>query len=577
MRSTLQLTTYLLVAAAPLAVALSSGAKSCDAIDVCPGGVCPDGMELVGAPIRSAHYSLETSSTSWSAGELITLEIKVTQRQIRSMRNAGALQCECQQTGQPRERRCPGPKCRRCPGNMNLDPNWVGMCDCGSEVGPTCTVTTTPVMETAKYLGLLMYAVKANDPLETKVGSWEQPVEAAPPFAPMEGESCEGKALVQTGAQKKRYTERFYFRAPPAGTGAIVFRVLLKQGETLGGSFYWPVVAGGGADDPPPQAGVTGGDLELAEAAAAPQPLEWVRGAAGLSCDEVCAAEDRGCDGGGFAGAASAQGLLEQVGDSYVCAPPLLSSCANYAPTTSAGGDGWCWFADAAACPETPAPQCNAQPPPEAGELSGLRFCPCTVGRRRLLRLSGDAPRAPAEEEREEQEEEEEQEQGEEQEKGREEAGGEGGEAGGGGVSCCRPRTPSLAARHTTRSLARLAPSPSPGRRAPGRAGLPRRLRRARAAPRQPPGSSPPPGRSASRRRCSRSPPSSSSSSSPSPRCMPQPATVVRRLSRWWPRTCSRSRAPPGTTGSTRRARAPRRRRKSRRACPARARPRTCA
>ena len=434
MRSTLQLTTYLLVAAAPFAVALSSGPKSCDAIDLCPGGVCPDGMELVGAPIRSAHYSLETSSTSWSPGELITLEIKVTQRQIQATRNAGAPQCECQQTDEPTNRRCPGPQCRRCPGNTNLDPDWVGMCDCESDIGPRCTFTApvTPVMETAKYLGLLMYAVKANDPLETKVGSWEQPVEAAPPFAPMDGESCEGKALVQTGAQKKRYTERFYFRAPAAGTGAIVFRVLLKQGETLGGSFYWPVVAGGSADDDPPQAGVTGGDLELAEAAAAPQPLEWVRGAAGLSCDEVCAAEDRGCDGGGFADAASAQGLLEQVGDSYVCAPPLLSSCANYAPTTSAGGDGWCWFADPAACPETPAPQCNAQPPPEAGELSGLRFCPCTVGRRRLLRLSGDAPRAPAEEEGEEQEEEEEQEkERQEQEKGRAEAGGEGGEAGG--------------------------------------------------------------------------------------------------------------------------------------------------
>ena len=97
MVTTARLTCLLLTA--PLAAALSSGPKSCDAIDLCPGGVCPDGMELVGPPTRSAHYRLETDSSSWSPGELVTLRHMVTQRDIQARRNAGALQCECQQTG----------------------------------------------------------------------------------------------------------------------------------------------------------------------------------------------------------------------------------------------------------------------------------------------------------------------------------------------------------------------------------------------------------------------------------------------------------------------------------------------
>ena len=34
--------------------------------------------------------------------------------------------------------------------------------------------------ETAKYIGLLVYAVKANDVHETKVGGWEIPLENNP-------------------------------------------------------------------------------------------------------------------------------------------------------------------------------------------------------------------------------------------------------------------------------------------------------------------------------------------------------------------------------------------------------------
>lgn len=78
-------------------------------------------------------------------------------------------------------------------------------------------------------------------------------------------------------SRHRRYTERFYFRAPAAGVGPIVLRVLLKQGDTNGGAFYWPST-GNGLD--PPQDGVPAGDLLLPERAIAASPtVEWVRGA----------------------------------------------------------------------------------------------------------------------------------------------------------------------------------------------------------------------------------------------------------------------------------------------------------
>ena len=38
----------------------------------------------------------------------------------------------------------------------------------------------------------------------------------------------------------KHIHHAFDFVAPPVGTGRIRFRVLIKHGETNGGSFFWP-------------------------------------------------------------------------------------------------------------------------------------------------------------------------------------------------------------------------------------------------------------------------------------------------------------------------------------------------
>ena len=165
---------------------VSSGAKVCDAIDLCAGGTCPEGMDLVGPPERTDVYRVETDTESWSPGELITVRVLVKSASIVAKRNAGKTQCTC--IG------------RRCPA-----PNSAGGCDCATccdgiarrcEVGPE-------IMETSKYLGLLMYAVKANDPLETKVGSWEVPVEDPQRFAVQSSPGCDDKAVVQTNAMKK--------------------------------------------------------------------------------------------------------------------------------------------------------------------------------------------------------------------------------------------------------------------------------------------------------------------------------------------------------------------------------------
>ena len=86
-----------------------------------------------------------------------------------------------------------------------------------------------------------------------------------------------------TQAETKGYVERFLFRAPPAGTGPLTFRVLIKQGDTNRGAFYWP---NGGA---PPRPGVAGGDLVLSEAQTSKEQL-WFRGLPGATCREVCRA-----------------------------------------------------------------------------------------------------------------------------------------------------------------------------------------------------------------------------------------------------------------------------------------------
>ena len=150
--------------------------QACDALSVCEPA-CPVGMTAVAPPIRSAAYRFGTAdgAASYGPGQLVALTLNVMERTIPGKRDAGA---------------------------------------------------TTIGNETAKYLGLLLYAV---DAAERKVGSWELPLEVGGTFWLPPDPACEGKSLMHADAELKGYVEHFAFRAPAAGVGSITFRVLVKQ------------------------------------------------------------------------------------------------------------------------------------------------------------------------------------------------------------------------------------------------------------------------------------------------------------------------------------------------------------
>jgi hypothetical protein len=290
---------------ATLALAFSSGGgtgvdehgfpflQSCDALYVCGSGVCPAGMTAVAPPNRSSTYMLGTQSgtTSYVPNTLLPLLINVTQPTIVGKRNAG------QKT--------------------------VGQ-------------------ESAKYLGLLLYAVDKN---ERKVGGWAIPLQTPMRFWLPPDPGCEGRSLMHASAEYKNFRERFVFRTPPEGTGPITFRALVKQGETNRGAFYW---MGDGINEfggEVPAFGVAGGDIVLTEASppAPPPPAEttWLRASVGESCQQACADAGGSCVEAELSSAtATSPSLLDSLVDTYLCSPPLLATCDEAAPRMSGIGDG---------------------------------------------------------------------------------------------------------------------------------------------------------------------------------------------------------------------------------------------
>ena len=182
--------TALITLFAPLLHAFSTGGglgfiQLCDAVDFCSSGTCPRGMHLVAPPTRSSVYQLRTGDlqpvaqdpTSYVPGELVKVYVRVTSRMIPAKYEAGA------RTGRN---------------------------------------------ESAKYLGILLYAVRLGDMNEEKIGFWELPPnEPAKFWRPPDLPGCDGKAVMHADAEPKHYLEMFQYRAPPAGTGAIIFRALV--------------------------------------------------------------------------------------------------------------------------------------------------------------------------------------------------------------------------------------------------------------------------------------------------------------------------------------------------------------
>ena len=347
----------------PTAVAFSSGGGSglddnglpylqpCDALTLCEPA-CPPGMTAVGPPERSEVYRFGTAdgTTSYVPGQLLTMSLNLTARTIVGKRDAGT----------------------RLVGN-----------------------------ETAKYLGLLLVAV---DKREIKVGTWKIALDDSPRFWLPPDPGCGGRALMHADAELKGFSERFVFEAPPAGTGPITFRVLVKQGETNKGAFYWPAtVDTTGSAVQLPSFGVAGGDLTLSEAAegadgvdgdgvqwlsAASRAIEW---AGPQACSAVCAAQGLTCDEAALLHASSESRLLGQVEHQFLCVPPLLAGCDG-APRMSGLGDGFCWYRDDECAAE--ASLCDAVPQ-DADYATSIRLCACAGGgggrRSRRLHLGAAA------------------------------------------------------------------------------------------------------------------------------------------------------------------------------------------
>ena len=343
----------LLLASALLAAAFSSGggsgdaddgsplAQTCDALTLCTipdNGTtrCPDGMHMVAPPVRSDVYVLATEdgSASYTPGQLLPLTISVTRRRIVGKRDLGAT--------------------------------LVGN-------------------ESSKYIGLLLYAVSLGDAAETKVGSWEIPLEVPPRFWLPPDLGCAAQAVMHANAAPKAFVERFIFRAPEAGSGTLVFRGLVKQGDTNAGAFYWL----GAGDGQPPAAGIAGGDLTLTEGPSPPaSSVAWRRAGAGETCEEACEQAALACDGAALASVQKAAAFASAVVPHQICRLPLLESCDG--PSASRLRDGYCWYAPTAKCAATSEPATCEAPPADDSAL-GARLCACTDASRRraLLEVEG--------------------------------------------------------------------------------------------------------------------------------------------------------------------------------------------
>jgi len=302
-----------------LAHSASSGAKKCDALGLCThpssgaylnpttGEVgCPWGMHLVTAPERSDAYVVstapygETGPTYYTPGQYMDIHV------------------------------------------ITVGPQYM------------------------KFLGILMYAVQVSDGLgpegcpspgcdgkeEVKLGMWEVTNSMF-----QVSEPCNGQAITHSNADPKPYHNVFRWKAPEAGSGDVMFRVVIKQGSTNMGHFWWPM---------------TSGDLMLTEGPTE-SISEWFSGDVSLTCAAICAAQNRECDRSMPTG--NLGHYSDHVGKTQSCQLPLLSTCSRTAP--SRDEEGYCWFdnQDSGLCDQS-LPSTNIC---DALEVAGgsERLCPC--------------------------------------------------------------------------------------------------------------------------------------------------------------------------------------------------------
>jgi len=296
----------------------SSGASFCDALGLCTvpsSGAfndtgemkCPWGMHLVGAPTRSDDYIVSTADigeegpTFYEPGELLDIHIRVVNPMKKFL---GILIYAVQNDGVLGTEGCPSPGCD------------------GKE--------------------------------EIKVGTWEETDNIFQT-------SCNGKAMTHKEASVKNYHHVLRWRAPEAGSGDVIFRVIVKQGSTNGGFFYWPMVEG---------------DLMLFEG---PMHTEfsgekWVAGPIDQTCTEICASKSRSCDRSVVLN--GTLDLYDEIKSSLSCQRPLLSKCSKSAPTRDS--NNYCWFENYDAdCEDFNTEPINICDDASKESPGSERLCPC--------------------------------------------------------------------------------------------------------------------------------------------------------------------------------------------------------
>lgn len=221
--------------------------------------------------------------------------------------------------------------------------------------GSIVTLSLDVLKKDFKYLGLLLYAVQ-DDGREIRVGTWTFPKAGSPKFwtPPM----CNKKVLMHKHAGVKHIHHAFDFVAPPVGTGRIRFRVLIKHGETNGGSFFWPQA-----------------ELTMKEGPSLVSSV-WLRGDFGQSCAAACKKEGLSCDAQAINDAIASKGNAQfNSASKFVpCARPHISnngkSCDSGNSPLVSSDDGFCFYRDDGICP--PENVCN-----EKTSKDRRRTCAC--------------------------------------------------------------------------------------------------------------------------------------------------------------------------------------------------------
>jgi hypothetical protein len=202
-----------------------------------------------------------------------------------------------------------------------------------------------------KYRGLVLHA---NDENNDIVGEWVVPRDSNIIVHP----PCSNPGvLMHQSAELKPTLLTLNWLAPPAGTGTVTFKGLIKEGPANHGAFYYPNM-----------------DLVLTEAEDS-IPNVWVMGQVLQNCDQVCEDVGQLCAQGVLDLVDSAEDFDWLVRPQVTCNLPYLGDCTGVAPSFSSEVDSMCTYTDTA-CEDWRDPQptlCGTAP---TGETT--RLCPCT-------------------------------------------------------------------------------------------------------------------------------------------------------------------------------------------------------